>query len=142
MGFRTIQDCMCSSITPCSCPSCRGPIRSSPPWEWLDCNVLLLSYKCGITTHELSQDKRAENRARLVPEMYLNFPPTALNVEFWYWTSGTFQITAALCSLMHNLSSGYLCVIQRDERRTQLQTVTHSVFSHCCCNSSGNLRRW
>ena len=81
MGLWTIQDCTSSSITPCSCLSCRGPIGDSPPWEWLDCNVLLLSYKCGTTTHEPSQHKRAENRTKLVPEMYLNFPPTALNFE-------------------------------------------------------------
>lgn len=143
MGFRTIQDCTCSSITPCSCPSCRGPIGSSPPWEWLYGNVLLLSYKHGITTHELSQEKRAENRARFVPEMYLTFPPTALNVELLVLDIRHVSNHGCLVlSDAQHLVRLSVCVIQREERRAELQTVTHSVFSHCCCNSSGNLRRW
>lgn len=52
--FYEIQDHPRLHVFLHSCLSCRGPIGSSPPWEWLDCNVLLLSYKHGKTIDELS----------------------------------------------------------------------------------------
>lgn len=81
LGFRSIQDCMCSSILPCPCCLHRGSIGNLSPWEELNSSVFMLPYRQSITAHEISQDKREENGTRSVPEMYLNPPPTDLNVE-------------------------------------------------------------